>query len=173
MGRIGKGKVGLLVAAAFIVAVLAALYAGGSDGAYGATGAARAKVAVVSSARNAKLEKTILVNRKRMTLYSLSAEKRGRFICTTRFCLSLWTPLVVPAKATPTGARLLDTIRRPDGRTQVRYRGLPLYTFNEDRKPGDVKGNGFRDVGIWLAASPSAPAKAAPAQPPAYGGLYG
>jgi predicted lipoprotein with Yx(FWY)xxD motif len=173
MGRIGKGTFGLLAVAAFVVAMLAALSAVGSGGAYGATAGTQAKAAVVMSARNARLGKTILVDRRRMTLYSLSAEKRGRFICTTGFCLSLWTPLVVPAKATPTGARLLDTIRRPDGRTQVRYRGLPLYTFNEDRKPGDVKGNGFKDVGIWLPASPSPAQKAAPPKPPAYGGLYG
>ena len=81
-------------------------------------------------------------------------------------CRALWTPLVVPPGTTPTRSSRLDTIKRPDGRTQVRYRGLPLYTFNNDRKPGDAKGQGFKDVGTCLAAT----TVAAPAPAPGYGG---
>jgi hypothetical protein len=51
---------------------------------------------------------------------------------------------------------------RPDGRRQVAYRGGPLYSFVEDKRPGDVKGNGFKDVGVWRAASVSS----SPASPP-------
>ena len=107
-----------------------------------------------------------------MSLYTLSAETRGRFICTTKFCLSLWTPLVVARGTTPTGAKLLGTIRRPDGRTQVTYRGRPVYTFNQDTEPGDVEGNGFKDVGIWRVATPKA-AATTPSGGGGYGGLYG
>src|SRR4051812_24558705 len=39
--------------------------------------------------------KTILVNRNGMTLYHLSVERRGHFICTSKACLSEWHPLVV------------------------------------------------------------------------------
>jgi predicted lipoprotein with Yx(FWY)xxD motif len=127
---------------------------------------------VVKTVKNAKLHETILVNRKGFTLYSLSAEKRGRFICTDKSCLSVWTPLVVPHGTKPAGAPKLATIRRPDGRTQVTYRGLPLYTFKEDTKPGDAKGNGFKDVGTWRPATP-ATAKAAPPPPPTGYGGYG
>ena len=98
-----------------------------------------------------------------------SAETHGRFICTTKVCLSLWTPLVVAHGTTPAGAKLLATVRRPDGRTQVTYRGRPLYTFTEDTKPGDVKGNGFKDVGTWLAATTNGTATAT-ATPPSGGG---
>jgi predicted lipoprotein with Yx(FWY)xxD motif len=111
--------------------------------------------AVVKTAKNASLGKTILVNRSGMTLYGLSAEKNGRFICTDKACLSLWHPLVVSKGTTPTGARFLATVKRPDGKLQVTYRGGPLYTFVEDRKPGDTKGNGFKDVGVWHPVSPS------------------
>jgi hypothetical protein len=56
----------------------------------------------------------------------------------------------------------------------VTYRGRPLYTFNEDRRPGDVKGNGFKDVGTWLAASPgAAKSAAAPSPSSGYGGYGG
>ena len=127
---------------------------------------------VVEVVKNAKLHETILVNRKGFTLYSLSAEKRGRFICTDKSCLSVWKPLVVARGTKPTGAPKLATIRRPDGRTQVTYRGLPLYSFSGDTKPGDTKGNGFKDVGTWRPATP-ATAKAAPPPPPTGYGGYG
>lgn len=107
---------------------------------------------VVRTADNSTLHRKVLVNRKGLTLYSLSAERRGRFVCTDGVCLSLWRPLVVPKGTTPTGVPHLDTVGRPDGRTQVSYRGLPLYTFTGDRKRGDVKGNGFKDVGVWRPA---------------------
>lgn len=125
--------------------------------------------AVVKTARSDG--KTILVNRSGHTLYRLSVERRGHFICTSAFCLSLWKPLLIARGTTPTGVRSLGTVRRPDGRVQVAYRGGPLYTFVQDRKPGDTAGDGFKDVGVWhpvvLAGAdrPMAPK-------PAYGGGY-
>lgn len=142
-----------LLGAALTLALLAAIFAVRASGASAAQAGSQATRLVVKTAKNTTLHKTILVNRRGLTLYSLSAERNGRFICTDAYCRSLWTPLVVARGTKPTGARLLATVRRPDGRTQVTYRGLPLYTFNEDRKPGDVMGNGFKDVGTWLAAS--------------------
>jgi predicted lipoprotein with Yx(FWY)xxD motif len=135
---------GLLLAAALVAGLVAAFYATRSNGA----GTSRS-AHVVMTAKNKALGKTILVNRRRMTLYSLSVERRGRFICKNSACLSLWTPLVVRKGTKPTGVSHLATVRRPDGRTQVTYRGGPLYTFKQDRKPGDIKGNGFKDVGTW------------------------
>jgi predicted lipoprotein with Yx(FWY)xxD motif len=126
---------------------------------------------VVKVVRNAKLGTSILVTRKGFTLYSLSAETHGRFICANSACLSLWTPLVVSRGARPAGAAKLATIRRPDGRTQVTYRGRPLYSFNEDTKPGDTKGNGFMDVGTWRVATTTGAVK--PASPPPTGGYGG
>jgi predicted lipoprotein with Yx(FWY)xxD motif len=110
---------------------------------------------VVRTTMNKKIGKDILVTLRGLTLYSLSAERNGRFICTDAYCKSLWTPLVVTKGTTPSGAHLLATVERPDGRTQVTYKGLPLYTFNEDTKPGDTKGDGFRDVGVWRPATPT------------------
>jgi predicted lipoprotein with Yx(FWY)xxD motif len=111
------------------------------------------------------LGKTVLTNNAGRTLYSLSAEKRGRFICTDRTCLALWRPLVVPAGTKPTGPAPLGTVKRPDGRIQVTYRGRPLYTFTEDRKPGEANGEGFKDVGTWHAATPAG-ASSSPEPPP-------
>jgi predicted lipoprotein with Yx(FWY)xxD motif len=131
----------LVAAAALLVGLVAALFAAG---AYGA-GPAR----LVSTARNASLGKTILVDGRGLSLYSLSVERRGRFICTSGTCLSFWTPLTVKKGVKPTGLAGLGTVKRPDGKIQVTYRGAPLYTFYLDRKRGDVGGDGFKDVGVW------------------------
>jgi predicted lipoprotein with Yx(FWY)xxD motif len=123
-----------------------------------AVAVAATRVQVVSTASNAMLGRTVLVASNGHTLYSLSAEQHGRFICTNKTCLSFWKPLVVKKGSTPSGAARLATIKRPDGRTQVTYRGLPLYTFTGDHAKGDANGEGFKDVGTWHAATVGAAA---------------
>jgi predicted lipoprotein with Yx(FWY)xxD motif len=146
----------LLLAA--VAAVMLAATASGSGSAH-----------VVKTAKNKTLHRTILVNRSGRSLYSLSAERRGRFICTDSACLSLWKPLTIAKGTKPTGARRLSIVKRPDGRMQVAYKGGPLYTFTGDHKRGDVKGNGFKDVGIWRVAVVGA---AASSPSPPSGGTY-
>lgn len=129
-----------------------------------ATAASAASAPLVRTAQNAQLRTTVLVDRNGHTLYDLSVERKSRFICTTKACLSFWHPLVVAKGTKPTGQVALSTIKRPDGSIQVAYKGAPLYTFVQDLKPGDVKGEGFKDVGVWHAASTGATtAKTAPA----------
>jgi predicted lipoprotein with Yx(FWY)xxD motif len=113
----------------------------------------------------------VLTTPKGLTLYSLSAETNGRFICTDATCLSLWKPLVVARGVKPSGAPKLGTVRRPDGKLQVKYSGRPLYSFVQDKQPGDAKGEGFKDVGTWHVAAGKAVSKKAPSQPmsPGYG----
>ena len=115
-------------------------------------------------------DRTILVNRQGMTLYHLSVERRGHFICKDMTCLSLWKPLVVRSGEKPSGVKSLGTVRRPDGRLQVAYKGGPLYTFVQDRKPGDMKGNGFRDVGVWRVVTVAGASTSTPSRG---GGGYG
>jgi predicted lipoprotein with Yx(FWY)xxD motif len=118
--------------------------------------------------------KTILVNRRGMTLYHLSVERKGHFICKDSTCLSLWKPLVVAKGVTPTGAKSLSVVKRPDGRRQVAYKGGPLYTFVEDHKPGDMKGNGFKDVGVWRVVTVAGSSASTPSSGGGgYGGSYG
>jgi predicted lipoprotein with Yx(FWY)xxD motif len=78
--------------------------------------------------------------------------------------------IVVAKGVTPAGR--CSARKRPDGRSQVAYKGGPLYTFVQDKKPGDMKGNGFKDVGTWQVVTVSG--KAAPTSPPpSSGGGYG
>ena len=121
--------------------------------------------ALVKTASNAKLGGTVLTTAQGMTLYSLSAEKAGKFICTSMTCLGLWHPLVAQSGSTPTGSGVtLATIKRPDGTEQVTYKGAPLYTFVKDTGPGQANGQGFKDVGTWSAVMSSGTASAAPVQ---------
>ena len=89
------------------------------------------------------------------TLYSLSVETHGRFVCTGG-CLGAWKPLVVPQGVKPKGPVKLGTSRRPDGKTQVTFKGRPLYSFDGDSKAGEANGEGFKDVGTWHAAKVAA-----------------
>jgi predicted lipoprotein with Yx(FWY)xxD motif len=103
----------------------------------------------------------VLANGQGMTLYALSAEHGGKFICTTSACTAVWHPLTVAAGETPAGEVAgVATVKRPDGSTQVTYKGAPLYTFASDQQPGETKGQGIKDVGTWsavtVAAAPAA-----------------
>ena len=152
------------------------------------TTASSTSAAIVKSASNATLGATVLVNAQGMTLYSLSGEHGGKFICTSSACLQVWHPLST-STGTPSGSvSSLGTVKRPDGTEQVTYKGMPLYTFTQDQTPGEAKGQGIKDVGTWSAVTvgsssnsssapagtpattPAAPAEPAESTPPASSG---
>ncbi|MGO9753447.1 MAG: HAMP domain-containing protein [Solirubrobacteraceae bacterium] len=130
--------------------------AGGSRTSRGAT-------AVVKTAYNSTLGATVLVDSQARTLYHLSGEQNGKWICTSVACLQAWHPLTEP-KGTALSASVgsLATIKRPRGTVQVTYKGAPLYTFVGDQKPGDVNGQGIMNVGVWTAVTTSAAASIKP-----------
>lgn len=169
--------IGTRARAALAVATIALAAACGSSSSATTTHKA---TGIVRTARNATIGHTVLVNHQGMTLYTLSAERNGHFVCTgtatipgssTR-CTQVWKPLLVKGAVHAGGIGALGTVMRPDaGGTQLTYKGLPLYTFADDRAPGDAAGNGFKDVGTWRAATVGA-ASAASATPSNSGG-YG
>jgi predicted lipoprotein with Yx(FWY)xxD motif len=119
---------------------------------------------VVKTASNSTLGSTVLVDSKGLTLYHLSVEP-GKWICTTTACLQAWHPLTVATSAAPSGTvGSLATVKRPGNTLQVTYKGMPLYTFAGDKKPGQANGQGIKDVGTWTAATTGAAASAAPAK---------
>ncbi len=117
------------------------------------TSSSSSSTAVVKSASNSL--GTILVDSQGMTLYHLSGEVNGKFICTSSACLGVWHPLIAPSTGAPGGVGLLGTVKRPEGTLQVTYKGTPLYTFTGDRKSGETKGQGIKDVGTWSAVTTS------------------
>jgi len=73
------------------------------------------------------------------------------------------------------GAKPSDVGRtaRPNGISQLTYNGHPLYTFVNDKQPGDTNGEGINAFGgSWFAVSPAG-ARVAPRSQPRGGGGYG
>ena len=78
------------------------------------------------------------------TVYRFNSDTPGVSNCKAG-CISAWPPMSVTAGTTPTGGTgvtgQVGTITRDDGSLQVTYKGLPLYFFHSDSKPGDTNGN--------------------------------
>jgi predicted lipoprotein with Yx(FWY)xxD motif len=80
---------------------------------------------------------SVLAAPNHLALYYWTPEKRDHRIHCTGACAKAWPPLLVKsAAAVPrrvAGARgTFGVIRRPDGRLQVTYNRLPLYTYRGD-----------------------------------------
>ena len=119
------------------------------------TSSGSSSAAVVKTVSNPTLG-TMLVNSQGMTLYHLSGEQNGKFICTSSACLGVWHPLAAPASGAPTSEiGSLGTVKRSDGTVQVTYKGTPLYTFTGDQQPGETRGQGIKDVGTWSVVTTS------------------
>ena len=85
------------------------------------------------------------------TLYQFARDTSGsgQSACVDT-CAVNWPPLGVAASAMPLGDYTIIT--RADGRKQWAYKGLPLYYYIKDTKPGDKMGAGVG--GVWKVARP-------------------
>jgi len=95
----------------------------------------------------------VLATAKRQALYYWNVEKRDYKVHCTGACAKAWPPLLVrTASAVPrkvAGIRgTFGTIRRPDGKLQVTWNRLPVYTYAHER-PGQVLCD---DVDGWFVA---------------------
>src|SRR5262249_38879948 len=87
----------------------------------------------MKSTLNSALGSTILVNSAGRTLYHDGSETRNTVKCVAA-CAKQWLPLLVAAGAKPAAgagvtASKLGVLKRPDGKMQVTYNGLPLYLY--------------------------------------------
>lgn len=93
----------------------------------------------------------VLVTSKKQALYFWTREKRagGRIRCVGA-CAKAWPPLIVKSsRIDPRVAGIrgrFATVRRPDGRFQVTFNGLPVYTYAHEG-PRQVKCN---NVNGWF-----------------------
>lgn len=92
---------------------------------------------------------SVLADASGMTLYTFANDSSGKSTCYGS-CAETWPPLEAGADAGPHGDFTIVT--REDGSRQWAYKGMPLYGWVRDKKPGDVTGHGFRDV--WHVAKP-------------------
>ncbi|MFE2849274.1 hypothetical protein ACFXKS_38390 [Streptomyces scopuliridis] len=109
----------------------------------------------------------ILVNGRGHTLYLFEADKAKKSTCSGD-CVVDWPPALVkgtPQVGTGVKANLLTTTTRSDGTKQAMYNGHPLYTFREDTKPGETKGQDLTEFGAkWFVVSPEGKAITTPPQ---------
>jgi predicted lipoprotein with Yx(FWY)xxD motif len=137
------------------------------------SGSAGAVVVKVSS-----LGASVLVDAQGRTLYRLSGEQNGKWICVSAACVKVWHPLAAPTGGSPSGGvGSLGTVKRPGGAMQVTFKGMPLYTFAGDTKAGAAKGQDVKDVGVWSAVTANGATVSKPATTTARsssgGGGYG
>ncbi len=123
----------------------------------------RPPAVTVTAAHSSRLRETILVTPgSEHTLYHLQPETARHIVCTGA-CAKLWPPLLVKSRHVQlrAGAGVhgrLSIVRRPDGKLQATFNGMPLYTFAGDHRRGDVNGQGFMHVWFVLAARHATPA---------------
>lgn len=91
----------------------------------------------------------VLANAKGMTLYTFDKDAPGKSNCNGP-CAQNWPPLAAAADAKPAGD--WTVVARDDGGKQWAYKGMPLYAWSKDAKPGDTTGDGFN--GAWRIAKP-------------------
>ena len=98
---------------------------------------------------------TIVVDGRGMTVYFYTKDIKGSGTSNCAGgCLALW-PAVKASSGTPkvdgvTGT--VGTITRDDGTMQVTIDGMPVYTYAQDSKAGDVTGEGVEN--LWYAVNP-------------------
>jgi predicted lipoprotein with Yx(FWY)xxD motif len=100
----------------------------------------------------------VIVDSEGMTLYDFHKDKGTTSSCYGQ-CEKYWPPMTTSGEAKAKGgaqASMLGTSERKDGTMQVTYNGHPLYTFAEDKKPGEANGNDFKAFGAqWYALMPN------------------
>jgi predicted lipoprotein with Yx(FWY)xxD motif len=89
----------------------------------------------------------IWTDEKGMTLYTFDKDGKDKSNCYDK-CAAAWPPLKAAADAKADGK--WTVVERTDGTRMWAYDGHPLYTYGDDKAPGDVKGEG--KGGVWHVA---------------------
>ncbi len=112
----------------------------------------------ISSTPNMELGKTILTDSSGHTLYLFEKDEADESYCNGA-CATVWPPVATSGGVSAAGGvdpSKLSTLKRDDGTTQVVYASHPLYTYDDDHKPGQVEGEGSKEFGAeWYAVEPS------------------
>ena len=89
----------------------------------------------------------VITDAKGMTLYTYDQDKPGVSNCYDK-CASAWPPAFADASAKAEGDFTL--VKRTDGKMMWAYKGMPLYLWIKDKKPGDTTGDMVGNV--WHTA---------------------
>jgi predicted lipoprotein with Yx(FWY)xxD motif len=91
---------------------------------------------------------------KSVYFFTKDVKDSGTSACTDA-CAAAW-PAVTTTSDSPAVEGVsgtIGTINTADGSKQITINGLPVYYFANDKKPGDVLGQGVNDV--WYLVSPA------------------
>jgi predicted lipoprotein with Yx(FWY)xxD motif len=107
----------------------------------------------------------VLVAANGRTLYLFTADKGKTSTCYGQ-CAGYWPPLFAGTPTAGAGlkASMLGTTKRRDGKLQVTYAGHPLYFFAQDKKAGQINGQGFVHFGgsWWVVSATGTSIKSKP-----------
>ncbi|HEY3341776.1 MAG TPA: hypothetical protein VGK81_07150 [Anaerolineae bacterium] len=97
----------------------------------------------------------ILAGTNGRTVYMFAKDANGQSACYNS-CAKIWPPVLsdVPViVGTGADAKLIGTMKRTDGTTQVTYNGMPLYYFSGDTAAGQLSGQ--NTFSVWFVLRPS------------------
>jgi len=140
------------------------------DGDSGQQSAAPANASVVKLSESSF--GPILTDGSGRTLYAFTRDERGPSTCEGE-CIATWPALKAqgaPAAGDGVDGSLLGTVKRSDGTSQITYQSWPLYFYGGDLTPGEVNGQGVKDVWFVVGADGKLVRQAAPAGDSSTGG---
>nr|WP_316652688.1 hypothetical protein [uncultured Gellertiella sp.] len=85
-----------------------------------------------------------LATEKGMMLYTFDKDANGKSMC-NKACMKEWKPFHAEKGAKAEGKWSL--VKAMDGKMMWAYDGKPLYTYADDKKAGDMMGDGYK--GMW------------------------
>lgn len=86
----------------------------------------------------------ILVTPKGMALYTFDKDMSGKSECDAK-CLKMWPAFSADKSAKPSGD--FTVVKASDGKNMWAYKGMPLYRYHDDKKAGEMSGDG--KGGMW------------------------
>jgi predicted lipoprotein with Yx(FWY)xxD motif len=104
---------------------------------------------------DSSLGKKIIVDANGMTLYMFEPDDGQAAPTCATGCIDKWPALIADSPTAGTGldASKLSTVARADGKgNQVKYGDYFLYTFANDKAPGDINGQGIGTK--WYVVGP-------------------
>jgi predicted lipoprotein with Yx(FWY)xxD motif len=156
-GKVKRTTYALALLAVVGAVVIAGCGGGSSSTSAGSTGSSSESVTTSSGGSGTIAGSevaglgTVLVDSSGMTVYMFTEDKGTRSVCYGG-CESAWPPVVASGKPTAGEGAMssaLGTTKRKDGTLQVTYEGHPLYTYADDKSPGEANGNEVE--GTWFA----------------------
>jgi predicted lipoprotein with Yx(FWY)xxD motif len=157
------------------VALIAAGCGGGSSSSSTADSASSEGKPTTISATEVSELGPVLVDSKGFTVYTFGKDQGTTSSCYGG-CEEAWPPVIVhgaPTIGEGASSSEVGTTMRHDGTSQLTYAGHPLYTFVEDKSPGEANGIGVTAFGgEWNALNESGTAPSASGGETVSGGGY-